>query len=146
MRHGYRRKWPRVLGVLLAAGGIGMIAAGCNRTPEEKMTMISEKIASKLDFNDQQKALLADITNELKKDFADEKALRNAKQEEFKSMLLADELDRAKIKNLIKERQARIDSKVDKYLDKVAALHKTLTPEQKKEILEKVEKFHKWHE
>lgn len=108
--------------------------------------MISEKIASKLDFNDQQKALLADITNELKKDFADEKALRNAKQEEFKSMLLADELDRAKIKNLIKERQARIDSKVDKYLDKVAALHKTLTPEQKKEILEKVEKFHKWHE
>lgn len=146
MRHGYRRKWPRVLGILLAIGGVGMIAAGCHRSPEERMTAISEKIADKLDFNDQQKALLNDITSELKKDFADEKSLRDAKKEEFKSMLLADDLDKAKIKNLIKERQARMDSKIDKYLDKVAALHKTLTPEQKKEILEKVEKFHKWHE
>ncbi|WP_413288432.1 Spy/CpxP family protein refolding chaperone [Bdellovibrio sp. HCB337] len=146
MRHTHRRKWPRILGMLLALGGIGVIAAGCNRSPEEKMTAISEKIADKLDFNDQQKGLLGDITNELKKDFAEEKSIRNAKKEEFKNMLLSDDLDKTKIKTLIKERQARMDSKVDKYLDKVAALHKTLTPEQKKEILDKVEKFHRWHE
>lgn len=146
MRHAHRRKWPRILGFLFAIGSIGVLATGCNRSPEEKMTAISEKIADKLDFNDQQKVLLGDITNELKKDFAEEKSLRLAKKEEFKNMLLADDLDKARIKGLIKERQARMDSKIDKYLDKVAALHKTLTPEQKKEILEKAEKFHKWHE
>jgi len=45
------------------------------------------------------------------------------------------------VKELLKQRQEFIDSKTDKYIDKVAALHATLTPEQKKEILEKIEKF-----
>lgn len=135
------RRGFRALGILLAIGGIGMMASGCHRSPEEKMTAISETIAYKLDFNDQQKALLADIVGEMKKDFAEEKALRQSMKGDLKSMILADDIDKEKVKTLIKERQARMDSKVDKYLDKVAALHKTLTPEQKKEIVEKIEKM-----
>lgn len=138
MRH--NRKWPRVLGVVFAIGALGL--TGCHKSPEERMTAISEKIADKLDFNEQQKALLNDITSELKKDFQEEKSIRHGMKDEVKAMILADNLDKAKIKELIKARQERINSKVDKYLDKVAALHKTLTPEQKKEIIDKMEKFH----
>lgn len=142
--HHAHRRWPRILGVLLAAGGIGFLS-GCHKTPEERMTAISEKIADKLDFNEQQKALLADITNEIKKDFAEEKSVRKSMKDDVKSMILADDLDKAKIKEVIKARQARMDSKIDKYLDKVAALHKSLTPEQKKEMIDKIEKFqHRW--
>lgn len=144
MRHHNKRKWPRVLGVLFAIGSVGFLS-GCHKTPEEKITAISEKIADKLDFNTQQKALLSDITSELKKDFAEEKALRKSMKDDFKNMILADDLDKAKIKEHIKDRQARMNSKVDKYLDKVAALHKSLTPEQKKELIDKIEKFqHRW--
>jgi Spy/CpxP family protein refolding chaperone len=142
-RRPHFRRGFKALGILLAIGGIGVMAAGCHRSPEEKMTAISEKIADKLDFNDQQKALLADIIGEMKKDFAEEKALRQSMKGDFKTMILSDDLDKSKIKSLIKERQARMDSKVDKYLDKVAALHKTLTPEQKKEIIDKIEKVHR---
>jgi len=131
----------RALGILLTLGGIGLMASGCYRSPEERMTAISEKIADKLDFNDQQKAMLNDIVAEMKKDFAEEKAVRQSMKGEFKNMLLSDELDKAKIKGLIKERQARMEPKFDKYIDKIAALHKTLTPEQKKEMIEKIEKF-----
>lgn len=142
--HHYRRRWPKVLGILFAIGSVGFLA-GCHKSPEERMTAISEKIADKLDFNAQQKALLTDITSELKKDFTEEKNLRKSMKDDFKSMILADDLDKAKLKEHIKARQERMNSKIDKYLDKVAALHKTLTPEQKKELIDKIEKFqHRW--
>lgn len=144
MRKG--RKWPRVFAMVLAVGSLGFLAAGCHRSPEEKMTAISEKIADKLDFNEQQKALLADIVAEMKKDFAEHKAQRASTRGDIKSMILSDDLDKAKVKEMIKARQERMDSKIDKYLDRVAALHKTLTPEQKAELIEKLEKLQKWHE
>lgn len=115
---------------------------GCHhRSPEEKIEYISSKIASKLDFNEQQKGILKEITEEFKKDFAEEKLLRKSKLADMQALLLSDTLDTIKVKALIKERQARMDQKVDKYIDKVASLHKTLTAEQKKEIIEKVQHF-----
>ncbi|WII70847.1 Spy/CpxP family protein refolding chaperone [Bdellovibrio sp. 22V] len=145
MRHHHHshhhRKWPKVLGILLAIGSVGFLS-GCHKSPEERISAISEKIADKLDFNEQQKALLGDITSEMKKDFAEEKNVRKGMKDTVKGLILADDLDKSRIKELIKARQARFDAKVDKYLDKVAALHKTLTPEQKKEMIDKIEKFH----
>jgi Spy/CpxP family protein refolding chaperone len=140
MKHSFKSKWPKALGIILTVGGLSLLS-GCHKSPEERITKISEKIADKLDFTDQQKVLLGDITTELKKDFAEEKAYKQSMQGDFKAMLLAPDLDKAKIKEAIKARQARMDSKVDKYLDKVAALHKTLSSEQKAEIIEKLEKF-----
>jgi Spy/CpxP family protein refolding chaperone len=140
MKHSFKSKWPKALGIILTVGGLSLLA-GCHKSPEERITKISEKIADKLDFNDQQKVLLSDITTELKKDFAEEKAYKQSMQGDFKAMLLAPDLDKAKIKDLINARHTRMDAKIDKYLDKVAALHKTLTAEQKNEIIEKLEKL-----
>ena len=142
MRYHAKRKWPRALGILFAIGAVGTLA-GCHKNPEERISAISEKIADKLDFNEQQKVLLNDITSEIKKDFAEEKNRRQSMKDDFKNMILADDLDKAKIKEIINARHARMEEKTDKYLDKVAALHKSLTPEQKKDLIDKVEKFHK---
>lgn len=140
MRPFYRRKLP-IIGMILAAGGIAL-ASGCrHHTPEQRVAYVSEKIASKLDFNDQQKALLKDITDEVAKDMKEARERKKASAEEIKSMISGDVLNKTRVKELMKERQAFIDSKMDKYIDKVAALHATLTAEQKKEILEKIEKF-----
>ncbi len=142
----YRRSKLRKVGALLAIIVGGGLMMGCHRSPEDRIEHISSRIASKLDFNEQQKGLLKEITEEMKKDFAEEKSIRMGKFSEAKNLLLADALDTVKVKSLIKERQARMDQKVDKYLDKVSALHRTLTPEQKKEIIEKAEKFQKHFE
>lgn len=119
-RHGFRRGF-RILGLLMAVGGAGFLAAGCHRSPEERMSMVSEKIADRLEFNDQQKALLNDIVADMKKDFAEAKARRESMKGEFTAMLMAQDLDKAKIKGLIKERQERMDVLSDKYIDKIAA-------------------------
>ncbi|NUN04613.1 MAG: Spy/CpxP family protein refolding chaperone [Bdellovibrio sp.] len=142
IRYHAKRKWTRALGILFAIGAVGTLA-GCHKNPEKRIAAISEKIAAKLDFNEQQKALLNDITADIKKDFAEEKNRRQTMKDDFKSMILADNLDKAKVKELIHARRVRMEEKTDKYLDRVAALHKTLSPEQKKELIDKVEKFHK---
>lgn len=140
MRPFFRRKWP-LIGLLVAASGVAM-ATGCrNHSPEQRIAFVSEKIASKLDFNDQQKSLLKDITDEVQKDMKEARERKKAGAEEIKSMISGDVLNKARVKELLQQRQEFIDSKMDKYIDKVAALHATLNPEQKKEILEKLEKF-----
>lgn len=140
MRPFYRRKLP-IIGLLLAAGGLAL-ASGCrHHTPEQRVAFVSEKIASKLDFDDHQKALLKEITDEIAKDMKEGRERRKANAGEIKAMLAGDVLNKTRVKELLKERQAFIDSKMDKYIDKVAALHATLKTEQKKELLEKIDRF-----
>jgi len=133
--------------MLILAVSLGSVAglSGCRhgRSPEERVQYMAEKLSDKLDFNAEQKALLAEITKELQADWAQEKQRRDAVRAEAEKMILSDSLDTARVKELIKERQSRMDSKIDKYLEKVAALHKTMNPEQKKELVELINKFHR---
>ena len=139
MHHTHKPR--KVFAMLLAMIGLGGLAACHRHSAEERISKVSEKIASKLDFDENQKVLLAQITNEIKTDFAEEKVKRQAAKPEFEQLLLAETLDKDKVKKMIKERHERMNTKIDKYLDKVAALHKTLTPKQKNEIIEKMNKF-----
>lgn len=118
--------------------------AGCHhRSPEARIEYMSDKIASKLDFTQEQKAKLNAITADLKKDVAEEKARRQAMRGEVEQLILADTLDQKKVKSLIKAHHERMDAKVDVYLSKVADLHQSLKPEQKKELIEWMDKFHR---
>jgi Spy/CpxP family protein refolding chaperone len=140
------RRGRKVAALLLAVIGTGSLMA-CHRSPEERVEHIGNRIASKLDFNEQQKALLQDITSEIKNDMKEMKASREGKFSEIEALLMAPTLDKAKIKAHIRERQELQASKVDKYLEKVAALHATLSPEQKKEMLQKIQSFKgHWHQ
>lgn len=138
---GRSRNKKRFMAVAIALIGIGALSACHSRTPEARVDHVASKVASKLDFTAEQKTLLDDIANELKKDMADEKQNRLSMKEEVRSWIAGSELDKSKVKGAIKSKMERIDSKVDKYLDKVAALHKTLNAEQKQELLAFMDKF-----
>jgi hypothetical protein len=135
----YRNR--KMIGIAIALIGLGTMTACHSRSPEAKVDHVASKVASKLDFNDQQKVLLDDIANEIKKDMQAEKALRLSMHDELKAMIASEELDKAKAKTAIKGKIERFEGKIDKYLDKVAALHKTLNAEQKQELLGFMEKF-----
>lgn len=126
--------------LVFGAGGLSACRGG-HHSPEARIDHVSSRIVKKLDFNDQQKSLVKDITDEMKKDFAEEKKYRESLKVEIQKLIEAPELDQVRVKTLIKEKQARMDGRVEKYVGKVADLHRTLTVEQKKEILEKLEKF-----
>lgn len=147
MENGGKMKNPslfkKVLFMALISSSV--FAAGCkNHNPEARIEKMSKRIANKLDFNDQQKALLDQMTAELKKDFAAEVPFRQTLQDELKKQVNQPELDQAKLVQLIRERQARMDAKLEKYVAKIAEIHKTLNPEQKAEVLEKLDKFSRY--
>lgn len=141
-KHNRFAKATAMVAVLVAGG----LMTGCKRSPDEKIEKIGSKISSYLDFSEQQDQILKEITAELKTDFATERAYRKSMATEVETLLMAENLDTSRVKQIIEERNARMNQKVDKYLTKVAALHKTLTPEQKKEILEKLQKLQKYME
>lgn len=120
---------------------IGALSACRGHSPEKRIDRMAEKFSNKLDLNSSQKDIVKSITDEMKKDFAEEKINRLAAKEEIKKLVLSTELDQDKVKSLIKQRQERMNVKVDKYVEKIALLHKTLTADQKKEILETMDKF-----
>ena len=134
-------RFKKLFGLVAAIATIGFLGACHHHSAEDRIGFIGDKIASKLDFNDQQKTLLSDITQELKKDFSEEKNIRLSLKSEVENMIQSDQLDKERIKTLIKEKQERMNAKIDKYLEKISALHKTLNKEQKQEIIEKIEKF-----
>lgn len=135
-----RNKFKKVAALMALVVGGGM-AIGCKRSPEGRIDHVSAKIASKLDFNDQQKNLLNAITTDMKKDFAEEKEFRKKGFGEIETLIVADQLDTQKIKALFKERQERMNQKVDRYVEKLAVLHNTLTPSQKKDLTDKLKMF-----
>lgn len=141
-KHNRFAKATAMVAVLVAGG----LMTGCKRSPDEKIEKIGSKISSYLDFSEQQDQILKEITAELKTDFATERSYRKSMASEVETLLMAENLDTSRVKQIIEERNARMNQKVDKYLTKVAALHKTLTPEQKKEILEKLQKLQKYME
>ncbi len=139
MRCNQRTKRITALFAILI-GGLGL--AGCKpNSPEARIDKISERIADKLDFTNQQKDLMKDITNQIKADIADEKSHKLALKDEVQKMILEPELDQTKVRELIKARQERMNAKMDKYLGKVAALHRTLNQEQRSEIIKKMDKL-----
>ena len=109
-----RSHFKKILGAFTVIISLGLLAGCHHSSPEDKIQKVSERIASKLDFNDQQKNILNDITSDLKKDFKEEKNIRLSHQDDIKKLILADTLDKDKIKVLIKERQERMNAKIDK--------------------------------
>tara|TARA_B110001454_G_scaffold28073_1_gene27477 strand:+ start:80173 stop:80610 length:438 start_codon:yes stop_codon:yes gene_type:complete len=138
---GRRFKKRRIVGIAIALIGMGALTACHSRSPEAKIDHVASRVASKLDFTAEQKVLLDDIANEIKKDIQSEKEVRQSMKSEFRSWILSSELDKTKVKETIKSKMDRMENRVDKYLDKVAALHKTLNAEQKEELLGFLDKF-----
>jgi Spy/CpxP family protein refolding chaperone len=124
------------------AGGLGLTACR-HGSPEARVDHISDKIADKLEFNESQKSILAEIKAEVKTDMESEKQYRLALKDEIEKMILSPDLDQARLKDLFNQRHQRLETKADKYIAKVAALHKTLTSEQRQTIIEKINKFAK---
>lgn len=125
----------------IAIASIGGALTACHRSPEKRIDHMSAKIASKLDFSDEQKRLLNELTEDIKIEFKQMKAEHKSKLSDIKAMIKSNDLDQAKVKSMMEERHKKMNLLLDQYLVKVASLHKTLTNQQKQELIEILEKF-----
>lgn len=129
------------IGALIIAGAL--VGAGCHRhhTPTERADWMTGKIAKHLDLDDQQKAKLMAVRDEMVAARAESQQERNAIMEEAIAQVQGDRLDQAKLTQLMDRHQAEQKRVMQRLLPKVTEWHATLRPEQKTEAVEHLRKW-----
>ena len=129
------------IGALVLAGAL--VGAGCHRhhTPAERAAWMTNKIAKHLDLDDQQKAKLMAVRDELMAARAESQQEHKAIMEDVVAQVQSDRLDQAKLTQLMDRHQAEQKRVMQRVLPKVAEWHATLRPEQKAEAVEHIRKW-----
>lgn len=99
------------------------------------------KIAKHLDLDEQQKAKLAAVKNEVLAARAESEQERKATMEEVIAQVQSERLDQAKLTRLFEQHQAGQTRLMQRVLPKLADWHATLRPEQKAEAVEHLRKW-----
>lgn len=110
---------------------------------KDKMAFGSEFVLDRLDATDAQKKKVARILEPLADDIVNLKNEGRALREAMKEVLLADDIDRARMESLRKEGLALADRASKLALDTVADLSDVLTPEQKAKVRARMERWHR---
>jgi Spy/CpxP family protein refolding chaperone len=97
-------------------------------------------IAKRLNLDDQQKAKLEAVHEALRQARAEFKKERAELFDELEAQIKSDQLDQAKVLQLLERRQAIMNQVAPQVIAKVAELHATLTPEQKAKVIEHLER------
>ncbi|MCI1280551.1 MAG: Spy/CpxP family protein refolding chaperone [Nitrospira sp.] len=129
------------IGTLVLAGAL--VGAGCHRhhTPAERADWVTNKIAKHLDLDDQQKAKLMVVRDEMVAARAESQQEHKVIMEEVITQVQSDRLDQAKLAQLMERHQAEQRRLMQRVLPKVADWHATLRPEQKAEAVEHLRKW-----
>jgi protein CpxP len=129
------------IGTLVLAGAL--VGAGCHRhhTPAERADWMTNKIAKHLDLDDQQKAKLMVVRDEMVAARAESQQEHKVIMEEVIAQVQSDRLDQAKLAQLMERHQAEQKRLMQRVLPKVADWHATLRPEQKAEAVEHLRKW-----
>ena len=98
-----------------------------------------------LDLNEAQQAQLNQIKEELLEKGQQMRANKAKYHDEIVAQLTSEEIDQARVKAIIAEHRAQMDELVDLMVVRFAEFHRTLTPEQKTKLVNKLEDFNKWH-
>ena len=130
-----------VVGTLVLAGAL--VGAGCHRhhTPSERADWMTSKIAKHLDLDDQQKAKLMAVRDEMVAARAESQQEHKAIMEDVIAQVKSDRLDQAKLTHLMERHQAEQKRVMQRLLPKAADWHATLRPEQKAEAVEHIRKW-----
>ena len=139
----------KLMWVLMPAvmGGL-ILVAGCHRpTPEKIASHIVEEVADELKLDAAQMQQLNAIKNELLVRIAEMKQTRESVHGEMLAELQKDTIDADRLKKIAATRQQEMHVLVDLAIDRLAAFHATLNPEQKKKLVQLIkdkQKSHKW--
>ena len=130
-----------VVGTLVLAGAL--VGAGCHRhhTPSERADRMTGKIAKHLALDDQQKAKLAVVKDEVIAARAESQQEHRVIMEDVIAQVQSDRLDQSKMARLFERHQAGQTRLMQRVLPKVAEWHATLRPDQKAEAVEHLRKW-----
>lgn len=141
-----------LLGATVLVGGLSACGHhreqwGANMSPEayaQKRDKMVDRVAGKLDLNDEQKKRLATLGDKV---FEQRKALIGQTTDpraEFKAMLSSDKFDRARAQNLISEKTAALQTKSPEVVAALADFYDSLNTAQQQKVRDYLDGRHRW--
>jgi Spy/CpxP family protein refolding chaperone len=118
------------------------IISGCgHRLHGERAEWMTEKIASKLELNEAQKQQLNSFKDELMDKKRELRASRSAVVRELIAQLQSEKIDQEHLKGVIEKEETKLDAMVSTFVTRLAEFHSSLTPEQRTQLVEMVQKW-----
>ena len=119
---------------------------GCRRhSPENKAEFMVDYVAETLDLNDDQRAHLDQIKDEMLDKAIDMRADKKTMYLELVAQLRSEQIDQDRLKAMAADHRIKMEKLIDLGIERLAEFHKTLTPEQREKAVAKLESFKKWH-
>jgi Spy/CpxP family protein refolding chaperone len=129
------------------AGGIVFAQKVKQYRDKGPLFFMMQKVTKELDLNEEQKAELDKIRQEIKSKMESRKKDRDALFTDFENAFKQDKLDKQVLKDLAAKREAEKEDMKDFLMDELIKFHAILTPEQRTKAVEKFkemrEKRHK---
>ena len=98
-----------------------------------------------LDLTAEQQESLTEIRSEIMEKVEAMHEDKTQMRETLKEQLTAETIDKEVVRGLIADHRSRMDEVIDLAVDRLAAFHGELTPEQRDKLTAKLEKFEKYH-
>lgn len=139
-----------VAGAVLVAF-LGVFFSGCSRmhfchpSPEKRADYFVKHITKELDLNNEQKARLNKIKDEVLAKFKEAKAEKADMHNKAVALIKQEKLDAATLDKFISEKEDKFKKIKPFMIEKIIEFHSMLTPEQKVKLVEEMEKIHKKH-
>ncbi|UCE51005.1 MAG: periplasmic heavy metal sensor [Desulfobacterales bacterium] len=125
--------------------GVGLFS-GCRPHGHHKgAEFMVDYVTEVLDLNEAQQEQLNQIKVELMGKVNQMRANKAKFHDEIMAQLSSEEIDQARVKSMVAEHRAQMDEVIDLMIVQFSDFHRTLTPEQRTKLVNKVEDFHKWH-
>ncbi len=134
---------------VLSVAALGFALQGCkhgpwgHHSPEQRAEYAVKHIASKLDLNDEQKAKLEKIKDEVVAKFKEERGKSKGMHEQALALWKQDTVNRADVEKLFAGREDHMKTMRPFIIDKLIEFHGILTPEQRAKAAGIMEEFHK---
>lgn len=141
-----RRKQVLVAGLVILTVCVGIVT-GCrhHRTPEEKMDRVIDYITDDMELSNAQLELLDKLKKDLISRFVEIKGVRQAAHAVIMAQLRNDVMDQDAVMTAIDDVRSEVDILIAAIVSGVADFHQTLTPDQKKQLVERLESLRKLH-
>ena len=132
---------------IIAVLGLGSaLFIGClHGGPQRGAAFMMDYLTEALDLNEAQQAKANAIKDEI---LARTTAMHPDKKQmhdEIKAQLSSEEIDTERVKELVAQHRAEMDEVIDLAVDRIADFHRTLSPEQRDKLIEKLAQFERWH-
>ncbi len=134
--------------VFVVVGAAGISFANKMKKPHGggHLMMMLEKISNDLNLTTDQKSQVQSLKDEIKAKMESRKKDKQSGMEDFGNAFKQDKLDKETLKTIEQKREADRQEMKDFFMDELIKFHDILTPDQRAQVVQKMQDMRKNHE